>query len=153
MVKPKAGDTFLDHAGNFCTIRSNGTLRVQTLNDEPSRTIQSEKDSCDINLIVSRFKTTGVMTNIAKGMPQYGDYSEVIDYQSALNVVNAAEDAFMALPATVRKRFANDPGQMLSFLDDPANRDEAVKLGLVDLVQDSTISKPEKADSSSKEDV
>lgn len=134
---------FLDAAGNHCIRRSNGTLRVISANNQPSMTIQSEKDFCDINKIVSRFKTTGLMTNLAKGLPQQGDFTQVTDYHSALNQVIAAQDAFMALPAAVRKRFANDPGQLLSFVEDPQNRAEAIQLGLITSSQASEVPQEE----------
>lgn len=125
------GEVWLDHAGNRCTMRDNGTIEVTTLNEEPSMTIQSEKDSCDINKILSKFNKTGVMSNVSTAMPQQGDFTDVVDYQSALNQVIAAQESFMTLPAQLRKRFANDPGQLLSFLEDPENRSEAISLGLV----------------------
>ena len=56
-----------------------------------------------------------------------------------MNQIVAAQEAFNGLPAAVRKRFGNDPGQMLDFLDDPQNASEAVKLGLVDAPQDSQV--------------
>lgn len=139
MGKLKAGDTFLDHAGNLCTVRENGTLRVTTVNELPSLTIQSEADSCDINKIVAKFKTTGLMTNLAKSLPRQGDFSEACDYHSAMNQVVAANEAFMTLPAALRKRFSNDPGQLLSFLENEDNRSEAIKLGLVKAPQDTQV--------------
>ena len=42
----------------------------------------------------------------------------------------------MTLPADLRKRFSNDPGQLLSFLENEDNRAEAIKLGLVNAPQD-----------------
>jgi Chlamydia-phage Chp2 scaffold (Chlamy_scaf). len=63
--------------------------------------------------------------------PELADFDEVFDFQSAMNVLVQAERSFMGLPANVRKRFSNDPGQMMEFLNDSSNYDEAVKLGLV----------------------
>ena len=48
-------------------------------------------------------------------------------------MVNQARDLFMSLDAEVRKRFGNDPAQLLDFLADNKNYDEAKKLGLVDV--------------------
>lgn len=149
--KLKAGDEFIDQAGNRCIVRDNGTLNVITVNDDPSMTIQSEKDSCDINKIVARFKATGVMSNIAQSMPQQGDFTEVTDYHSAMNQVVAANEAFMALPAHVRKRFANDPGNLLAFLEDPQNQAEAVLLGLANAPQPQQMVQGDEADQSSEQ--
>lgn len=99
---------------------------------EPSLTKQEFKDECDINFIMARYEATGVVEHLAAGTPKYGDFTDVPDYHQAMNTVIQAESLFSALPAKVRERFANDPSQMLDFLRDPANRDEAIELGLVD---------------------
>jgi phage internal scaffolding protein len=65
--------------------------------------------------------------------PRYGDFTGIGDYHTALNQVIAAEDEFMSLPATLRARFENDPAQLIEFLDNPQNKDEAVQLGLVNI--------------------
>jgi len=60
----------------------------------------------------------------------FGDFTSYDDYHSSLNQIIEAQDAFEALPSSMRKRFGNDPGELLAFLEDPANNEEAVKLGL-----------------------
>ena len=99
--------------------------------ETPSRTQQSFKDECDINNIVKRYRETGVITHLASSEAFYDDVSNVPDYQTALGVVMDAEEKFMQLPATVRKRFDNDPAQMLEFIQDDNNYEEAVSLGLL----------------------
>jgi hypothetical protein len=37
----------------------------------------------------------------------------------------------MALPANIRSRFDNDPAKLIDFMENPANREEAESLGLV----------------------
>jgi len=96
----------------------------------PSMTQQQFKEECDINTIVQRFGVTGQLP-VTTRMPSYGDFSGVSSYQDALNLVRASGEAFMGLASGVRSRFDNDPGKLLAFLADEANRDEAVKLGLV----------------------
>lgn len=126
-----AGEIWFDKAGNECFFRENGTLSCRTVNDEPSMTVQSEKDSCDFNKIYAKYTKTGLMTNLRRDPPRYGDFSSAVDYHDSLLRAQQAEDAFMQLPATVRARFDNDPGKVIDFLNDPNNRPEAVKLGLV----------------------
>jgi phage internal scaffolding protein len=99
--------------------------------EEPSLAQQHFKDECDINNILRQFNVTGLLPE-APLSPRYGDFTGIVDYHSALNAVIAAEDEFMALPADLRARFQNDPEQLINFLDDSSNFDEAVKLGLVD---------------------
>lgn len=84
----------------------------------------------DINEIVRRFGLTGELPN-GIDMPVSGDFSEVEDFQSAMNMIRQAQESFLLLPADVRERFSNDPARVISFLDDPNNREEAIKLGIV----------------------
>ena len=85
--------------------------RVQLVNDEPSLTKQSFQNECNINSIMKKWEKTGLLSHSRSSQPRYGDFSNVTDYQSALNAVSDAQDAFMELPAQVRARFANDPAQ------------------------------------------
>jgi len=96
----------------------------------PSRTQQSFRDECDINTILERFNVTGQLP-VGSVQPQYGDFSGVTDYQSALNAVMAAQDSFLQLPAKVRAKFDNDPALFVEFASDEANRDEMKALGLL----------------------
>jgi len=96
----------------------------------PSRTQQSFRDECDINNILRKFNVTGQLP-IGSVQPQYGDFSGITDYQSALNAVMAAQDSFLQLPAKVRARFDNDPALFVEFASDEANKDELKALGLL----------------------
>lgn len=95
-----------------------------------SRTQQHFKDETDINVMVERFSRTGELPP-APPAPAMADFDGVFDFQSAMNVLVDASRSFDALPAKVRKRFANDPHEMMQFVADEANYDEALKLGLV----------------------
>jgi len=97
---------------------------------EPSLAQQHARDECDINTIVRRFGLTGELPNNVR-VPRYGDFTAVSDYQTAMNMVIEANEAFMQLPAEVRSRFNNDPGALVDFMSDDNNRAEAEKLGLV----------------------
>jgi phage internal scaffolding protein len=98
---------------------------------DPSLAQQHMRDECDINVIIERFGVTGELPS-APVSPQYGDFSGVTDYHSALNKINATMDDFMALPAQLRVRFGHDPVQLLEFLENDQNRAEAIQLGLID---------------------
>lgn len=91
---------------------------------------QQFRDECDINNIMERFGLTGELPANPLS-PQFGDFSGVLDYHSAMNAVLAAQDSFNELPATLRARFENDPNNLIRFLDDPNNRNEALALGLI----------------------
>ena len=98
---------------------------------DPSLAQQHMKDECDINVIIERFGVTGQIPT-SPVSPSYGDFSGVSDYHSALNQINATMADFMALPAQLRVRFGHDPVQLLEFLENDQNRDEAIQLGLID---------------------
>lgn len=115
------------------TIYADGQRRrIQTdFSESVSRTQQHFKDECDINTIMSRWQRTGELSHLNTRKPEYGDFDNVDDYQSAVNSVMHAQEAFDALSSRIRKRMNNDPGQLLAFLEDPSNHDEAVELGLI----------------------
>lgn len=108
-----------------------GRTVVETVNLEPSLTDQSGQRESDINYIMAKYEKTGLITHMAKNQGKFMDVSNVPDYQTMLAQIQEAESAFMTLPATTRLKFQNDPGQLISFLQDEKNRDEAIKLGLV----------------------
>lgn len=95
-----------------------------------SMTQQEFAKECDINEIVRRFGLTGQLPENLR-FPVSGDFTGVGDFHEAMNLVRQAEEEFLRVPAEVRARFQNDPGRLLAFLDDGKNRDEAIKLGLV----------------------
>jgi len=97
---------------------------------EPSLTLQSSKDDCDLNLIVDRMVKTGEHVPQAR-IEDYGDFSGAEDYHTLMNKLIDAQDAFSSLDAPVRERFNNDPGQLFHFLNNENNRQEAIKLGLI----------------------
>ena len=97
---------------------------------EPSKTVQDGRDDADINVIMERYARTGQFKPPAN-MPQYGDFTAVSDFQSALNMVMAAESGFMELPAKLRARFHNNPADLLEFLAVDSNRAEAIDLGIL----------------------
>jgi len=99
--------------------------------EDASLAQQHFKDECDINNILRQFNITGQLPEQTLS-PRYGDFTGIGDYHTALNQVIAAEDEFMSLPAQIRARFENDPAQLIEFLNQPENYDEAITLGLVD---------------------
>lgn len=98
------------------------------------RTKQSFKAECDINNILKRYEKSGLLPDLIKTNPQYGDFSNVPDYQESLNIVHKAHEQFALLDSRVRKRFDNDPAKFLAFASDPHSGDEMVALGLATIV-------------------
>ncbi|WNK15111.1 MAG: internal scaffolding protein [Microvirus sp.] len=107
-------------------------LAAGTVNDERSLTQQHFTEDADINVIVRRFgldKAPLPTEAIDPGF--YGDFTNVPDLRTALELVRDAENKFMDLPAELRKRFDNSAAKMWHFVNDPNNADLAVKWGLL----------------------
>lgn len=96
-----------------------------------SLTQQHFKAETDIVNIIKKHDRTGIIEHVARGVAQYGDYSEVNEYRQALDMVNSANASFMELPAEVRAMFGNDAGAFFEFATDPKNESKMQELGLV----------------------
>lgn len=105
------------------------SLLFATDNTEESLTQQSDKDECDINVIMAKYGTTGQVPQVLE-QGIYGDFTEITDYRSALDMVRRADAAFHEVPAEIRKRFDNDPAKFVEFVQNPDNIEELEKLGL-----------------------
>lgn len=114
------------------TRRPNGTVRVQTKNVMPSRTQKQYKDEVNVNNIIKKYRQTGSITHVRNAQNGvYADLTNLPDLMEAQAVIIAAEAAFAEVPAKIRQRFQHDPRQMIDFLSDPNNQEEAIKLGLM----------------------
>jgi phage internal scaffolding protein len=103
----------------------------QKIFTEPSLVQEHFEAESNINNIMARYQKTGVLgTGIGTRIAQFGDFSNVPDFQGALNQILEAQDSFLELPSEMREKFNNNPGKLIEFLNDPKNRDEAIKLGL-----------------------
>lgn len=84
---------------------------------------------CDINNVMKR-AVAGDTSLIRNTEGVFADVSDYGDFAKCMHRVITARREFEALPSNIRKKFGNDPSNMLSFLADSANDEEAVKLGL-----------------------
>lgn len=96
---------------------------------DKSLTQQQFKDSSDINILFGKYLETGEIPQI-DGL-QYGDFTGIYDFQTAMNAVRAAEESFQTLPARIKNRFDNNPQKLVEFINDPENLEEARFLKLV----------------------
>jgi len=91
----------------------------------------SAQRESDINVIVARYKKTGVLPqSIRAALAQYMDTTQVPTFEQMQQRVMRAQELFDQLPATVRKQFDNDPGQFLQAAQTPEGRALLAKLGL-----------------------
>lgn len=107
-----------------------------------SMTKQSFAAECDINTILRNFVRGDAITHLNGGVATYADVSKIGDYYSAMQTVAKASEMFNALPSEIRNRFHNDPGELLDFVQDSKNLDEAVKLGIVDKLPEAAVLEP-----------
>lgn len=93
------------------------------------RTKQSFKQECDINTIMSRYLKTGLLEHVRQDIAQFIDVTGA-DFMEAQNLVAGANSMFHSLPSHIRTKFDNNPAEFLKFMENPANAQEAISLGL-----------------------
>jgi len=98
---------------------------------KPTKTQQHFKEQCNINSIMKRFRKTGIAP-LNKNSALYGDFSTVESYQDSLHKIMTAQEEFDSLPSTLRNRFKNDPANLIVFVTDENNSQEAIELGLLE---------------------
>ena len=82
--------------------------RLQTVIRGESMTRQDQADEVNINHIYDKTQRGEIV--LASGvMPTFGDFSQEITYDVALEKIMEAEEAFASLPAIERKKYGNDP--------------------------------------------
>lgn len=124
---------------NYNTL-NNRKVHIGKHFQKPSLTQQQFAYETDLNNIVDKnmqFKDPAFLTKLqlmhsTKGKvdPIYGDFSDVPDYKAAKDALINSKKQFDTLPAAIRKRFDNNPLKLLEFVNDEANYDEGVKLGI-----------------------
>lgn len=100
---------------------------------EPTMTIQSEKDNCDINVIMNRYATCGTpLPYRTDGVqPVYADVSELGDYMENYQRCKQAEEMFNSLPSALRKELDNNPANLLPFIQNKENESRCIEYGLI----------------------
>lgn len=100
---------------------------------EPSMTQQHFKDETMIDNILQKYAETGFLTDpfSPKRPIQFGDFSDVTDFQTAQNAVARATEYFESLPSRIRSSFNNSPQEFLNALNDPEQRSNLEALGFV----------------------
>lgn len=131
------------------TRRPNGTLRIQQdFEFCPTMAEQHTAHLTDINYLIERHKPDELAAYIA-ARSQYRqeiighDFSAEPNLQEAKNVVYQSRKAFEELPKELTQNFKNHV-EFLKFIDNPANADKLVKLGLATKKEIEKISIPDK---------
>ena len=95
-----------------------------------SLTQQSHAQEAEVRNIIKMYDRTGLIKNVNKGIANYGDYSEINEYQENLNMVIEANESFAQLPSHVREQFSNNAGLFFEFATDPKNNEKMIEMGL-----------------------
>ncbi len=93
-------------------------------------TEQAHKSQCDVNKIIRKYDKTKIITHVSNIEHQYGDVTG-IEFKKAQDMVIDAKNKFLELPSDIRKYFKNSPRELLTFMEDENNRDQAIELGLI----------------------
>lgn len=99
--------------------------------DEPSMTQQHFTQDANINEIVRRFGLDGQPLPIPDFQGMYTDLRDIPDLRTVLEHARTAKEQFLELPPKLRARFHNNMLEMWEFINDPENKEEALKLGLL----------------------
>lgn len=100
---------------------------------EECKTRQSDAQSADINFIIKRYESTGVLP-VEQRQGVFMDISQMPSFAAALDQVNKATDYFMSLPPDVRAKFDNDPARLLDAWNQGQMADVFERIGLLERV-------------------
>lgn len=95
-------------------------------------TRQEFAEECDINALMARYQKTGLLPQDPNRRPIYGEFADLPSFMEAQQILMDANDAFMALPAVVRRQFENDPAKFVAFAEDEKNIDQLRVWGLAE---------------------
>lgn len=98
--------------------------------DDSPHTKQEFADECDINVLLSRYQSTGEIPNLNERAPQYLDATGY-DFQTHMDFIAGAKTLFQEMPSAIRNRFDNDPAKFLDFTSQEKNRPEMAEMGLL----------------------
>lgn len=112
---------------SYVVQREDGSIMVMEHNSLPSKTHQEFAAEVDVNNIMRKY-TYSQLPDIPGTVAQF---SQNIDYHDMLNETIRARASFQQLPAKLRQRFNDNPQDLINFVADSKNRDEAISLGLI----------------------
>jgi len=126
----------LNEVITIVTKRKNGTTRIQQdFQFCPTLAEQHTAHLTDINYLIEKHKPDELAAYIA-ARHQYRteilghDFAAEPNLQEARNITYKLQQNFQALPDEVKNNFKNHV-EFLKFIDNPANQDKMIKLGLM----------------------
>lgn len=131
------------------TLRSNGSRRIQQdFSNCPTLAEQHTAHLTNINYLISKYKPDELQAYI-NARDQHRkeivghDFSQEPDLQGAKNIIYQSKQAFEALPDETKQQFRSHL-EFLKFIDNPANAEKMLKLGILTLREIQKIQIPEK---------
>lgn len=114
----------------------NGRKRVYTLNEEPSKTVQSEVHDAEIAEILQKYEAIGIKAVMRDVDLTYRDVTEFEDFADLMRQTEQAKVHFMTLPPQLRDVFGGSVENWLDAAHDPekleALRPKLEKLGVME---------------------
>lgn len=105
---------------------------VKMIFTKKTKTMESEKDSCDVNRIMNHYLRYGVVPDgVTVKTPKFGDFSNIPTFQDAQNMMRQAEDVFLRVPIEIRRACDHNAAKVMDFLNDPNNKDVLKKYGML----------------------
>lgn len=130
------------------TIRADGTLRIQQdFSNCPTLTEQHTAHLTNINYLMEKFQPDELAAYIA-ARNQYRqeilghDFSQEPSLQDAKNIIYKSKQEFESLDDDIKRNFSNHL-EFLKFIDNPANAEKMLKLGILTKKQLNNITIPE----------
>lgn len=106
--------------------------RVSLDLSKPVITDQSAKKMTDINNIMLQYSKTGLLPVQKEKLARYIDNTKIMPLEEAHALIQGAKQQFMELPAQLRKLMDNDPTKLVSFIQDPENKEILLKHGILE---------------------
>jgi len=103
--------------------------RISVDNFPETKTQQHHKDDVNLPRIMMRFKKEGVFHHVAKQMAAFGDFTDVVDFQEAQNIMAQARQTFLEVPPKIREKYNHDPMAFADAAMLPENKAELASMG------------------------
>lgn len=104
---------------------------ARSFDPKEGRTKQADASSTDIRTAVERDQIKLDLPAITGEVMMYGDFTNVPDMQTSMNMIIAAEEEFMRIPPRIRSKFENNVATFVEAVTDPTREEEMIELGLI----------------------
>ncbi len=91
------------------------------------KTVQSQKDECDINKLIERSARAGTLSHLDKYESQYGDYTGY-NFERHMNTIAEGNTIFENLPAEIKREFDQSAQKFFNYVTKPENSNRLAEL-------------------------